>query len=570
MGSFSSPDIAAVSFAVRKHRRLPDPRRQSTELIQQLVDLVDRQRYDLIVPAGDNGLAATSTVYDRLATRVQLGCPPPDIVDLVLCKDQTLAIAGRLGIPIPRSHVLRTAADAERLRGELEWPVFVKPCEKRDTKGFKAQQVDTFNDLAAILARSNPECSVLVQDFCPGYGVGIETLMHKGEAVVLFQHRRLKELPATGGVSVLAVSEPVDSTLAAYAVDLLKAIHWEGPAMVEFRRHPHSHDPILMEVNGRYWGSLPLTCRAGVDIPFYQWQLAHGATPRLPASYRLGVRCRWLAGDVKRLRSVLSGPAAARRSAFPGKRELLRFVADSGPRTHDMTWKLTDPLPATVELAQVAVGTALAIANCSLRWLLPRRLAFHLSRARSLGVGKGCAYLKLLLLRTVFCSRRRRCRTPTHVHRVLFVCHGNIIRSPLAAALMSQRPQFHVRSAGLRAKTGRPADARACCAAKELGLSLDDHAATPLNRALVDEADVIVVMDRLNEVQLLSEYPQARGKLVLLGAFAQARLADDEIVDPYNATLEETRACLRTIKHCISQLAIHLESRRCQCRSTAQ
>ena len=119
--------------------------------------------------------------------------------------------------------------------------------------------------------------------------------------IALFQHRRLKEFPRSGGVSVVAIAEPVDSLLADHAMRLLKALEWEGVAMVEFRVDRPTQRVALMEVNGRYWGSLQLSILAGVDFPWYQWQVAHAQSSDVPVCYRTGVTARWTHGALQRL-----------------------------------------------------------------------------------------------------------------------------------------------------------------------------------------------------------------------------------------------------------------------------
>jgi len=97
----------------------------------------------------------------------------------------------------------------------------------------------------------------------------------------------------------------------------------------------------------------------------------------------------------------------------------------------------------------------------------------------------------------------RRART------VSFICHGNIIRSPFAAAafarLVRERGlRIDVISAGVAARAGEPADPRAAASAAELGAPLDAHRATPLDLGHVHQADVLVVMDRLNLARILA------------------------------------------------------------------
>src|SRR5262249_44329675 len=140
---------------------------------------------------------------------------------------------------------------------------------------------------------------------------------HQGKCIAVFQHRRLKELPHTGGFSVTAVAEAVNDNLLQSSLALLDALRWHGIAMVEYKVDADGR-AVLMEVNGRYWGTISLPILAGLDFPLYHWQLVHGERPAIPERYAVGTRWRWTAGYLGRLYFLL---AKARSSA--SAREIL-------------------------------------------------------------------------------------------------------------------------------------------------------------------------------------------------------------------------------------------------------
>jgi predicted ATP-grasp superfamily ATP-dependent carboligase len=109
-------------------------------------------------------------------------------------------------------------------------------------------------------------------------------LIHEGEPVAIFQHRRLKEVPASGGAAAVAIAEPPELTLVDQALALLRALEWEGVAMFEFRYDRAQRRGFLMEVNGRYWGTVALAIHSGMDFPWYEWQIAHGEKPLVPVN----------------------------------------------------------------------------------------------------------------------------------------------------------------------------------------------------------------------------------------------------------------------------------------------
>jgi len=107
-------------------------------------------------------------------------------------------------------------------------------------------------------------------------------------------------------------------------------------------------------------------------------------------------------------------------------------------------------------------------------------------------------------------------------------------------------------SAGLETTPGKPAHANAKCIGLEHGLSLDLHLTTQLHAKLVNQSDLIVVMEVAQKNRVHRLYPQAKGKVVLLGAFdSQGPL---EVSDPYSGTLDDFRTCLRQIQACCRSL----------------
>jgi protein-tyrosine-phosphatase len=140
---------------------------------------------------------------------------------------------------------------------------------------------------------------------------------------------------------------------------------------------------------------------------------------------------------------------------------------------------------------------------------------------------------------------------------VVFVCHGNILRSAFAAAYCRQlasaagMTNVTVGSAGLHARIGRPADPRGIQAARQSGVDLGDHRAAQLTADLVRDADVIVVMDFTNEAECLAAFPTSRNKLRMLGAFDPEPRRSIDISDPYMQDAETVRRSYEDIATCV-------------------
>jgi protein-tyrosine phosphatase len=132
--------------------------------------------------------------------------------------------------------------------------------------------------------------------------------------------------------------------------------------------------------------------------------------------------------------------------------------------------------------------------------------------------------------------------------KVVVICHGNILRSAFAEGLLKQAvvaqraPGLCVSSAGLHAVPGRSADPRGVAVAREWGVDLTAHRAAMLSAEVVAGADLILVMDLLNAAEMAWHYPEAAGKVFLLGEFDPAWIDDPVIPDPYSGDLDEVRS----------------------------
>ena len=349
------PAMATRSRAIRDFRTVPRPELDPAGFVSQLRDLIRQGGPDLLIPADDQAVVALTEHYREFKNVTQIASPPPEITDLVLDKSSTLNVARECGISVPKTTLISNSVQLPELSSTFPFPWVLKPARKELT----VEEIKSFRVAipAEVVARfpSPREFSppMLLQEYCEGAGVGVELLMHEGECRAAFQHRRLEEVPHTGGVSVTAVAEPLDPVLFEKSLDLLRALRWEGPAMVEFKVNPRDGSAVLMEVNGRYWGTISLPILAGIDFPLYHWQLLHGVAPGVPRQYAIGTKWKWTAGHVWRLHGLL---IAARRSRS-ARQELLRSYSRGSalfdPSVPDPLFSTSDPMPAVFDLVHI-------------------------------------------------------------------------------------------------------------------------------------------------------------------------------------------------------------------------
>ncbi len=292
------------------------------------------------------------------AAGIRVGCAPDDVLQQAFDKRRTFDIATACGVRIPPTRAPESLDAAYAAAAELGYPCVLKSrfSNAWTGSGFIPDRGTTYvkhpDDLAAaVLARRQGDWWPLIQGFVPGRGAGVFALGHAGRGVAWFAHQRLRDVRPSGSGSSLRRSAPLDPRLVAPAERLLAAMRWEGPAMIEFR--DDGGDPCLMEVNGRFWGSLQLAVSAGVDFPRLWLAALAGERPAVPPDYRVGVTLRWLWGDVKRLLYILAGPPPGYPGTYPTRWQGVRELFARQPRgTRLEAWDPADPWPAAGEWVQ--------------------------------------------------------------------------------------------------------------------------------------------------------------------------------------------------------------------------
>lgn len=529
--NFRSP--ALRSRYVRAIHYLPPWISDGKEWLSAATELLRAQRYSLVIPCNETTLLPLQRYGTRLSEFSRLAIPDDRAIAVLFDKHETRELARRVGVNIAAGRLAAVDDTVGKVLSELGSPVVVKPRRSYalETLGLRSK-VDVVGDpirLGRYLDHSNPQETILERYF-PGLGIGVSVLASNGRLLQAFQHHRVREIH---GASFYRCSAPVSSDLVEACRSVIVALAYTGLAMFEFKRNALG-DWILIEINARPWGSMALPLALGIDFPYRWYQLLTMGTETEPVRYRPGVYGRNLVPD---LRNCLIAAEANGRGRIALACIGLRVVYEmrrifTGREVNDVLVR-DDPLPGLIELYEAAEAVI-------------RKATTRISGAR---------IWRRYRARTEVRKLKKTAAKPS----IIFICQGNIYRSPFAAALvrakLPNRPTL-VSSAGLMPQSGRPSPDLAVEVAATHGVDLSAHRSVWLSRQMAESASLLIVFDDIIRHTVFDRYPGLRVPIILLGDVAGL----GEIKDPIDGGVPELRTAYTQIHKSTSKLISHLQS----------
>jgi len=512
----------------------------------EVINVMQRERFDLVIPCSDATVLAVQTHRRELEASGKLYTLSDHAFEVVSDKFKVNDLARAAGVRLPREQFIFTLNDADEVRQSFQLPIVLKPRsslqpefpDERQT----VRKVYAWEEFETCVAQMLTKGPIAAQENVIGQGVGVELLLNQGVPLLEFQHVRLHE-PLRGGGSSYRQSVRVTPALREAALAILAPLKYTGVAMAEFKVNPLTQDWAFVEINGRFWGSLPLAVASRANFPLGLFQLLVEGRVTISSAYRVGICCRNWTQDYfwqgANLRADHADRTLATRPVSKVLGDLL--VTSVTLRERSDTFTLDDPRPGWVEGRRLAA---------QFRQSLVRKCTARLLQSR--------------LIRKLYQHRAQ--RALQNARTILFICKGNICRSPFALRVAQQYwPQGALcRSAGYYPVADRRAPASAVAAAAALGVDLLAHRSTALNSDAIQDADVVFVFDRDDHERVLRQY-HCPGKLHYLGALLPT--GPLWIDDPYG---RDQATFLQTYRQIQQAIAANCEIVKCRAQDSAE
>jgi len=520
---------ALASRYIAQTHRVPYYLDGGADWLRAMQKLLTEHQYALVIPCEERSLLPLYKHQHELPSQCVLAIPSPKALDAFFDKINTRQLATAVGVPIAKGRELAADDTADTLLAGLSLPIIFKQRQSYSWPELyvrtSVKVIQNRSQLESLLSSLDKGCDgFFFEEMFPGRGLGVSVLCHLGEVLQAFEHHRAHEL---GGSSYYRKSAPLDAARLAAVSRMAKAVDYTGLAMFEFKLNESNGEWILLEVNARPWGSLPLPVAVGVDFPYQLYQLLVTNQIQSPVRYRANIYARNVVADLWQMRAASQAVVGSGviKAVFVLKwlAGYARFIIG---REHHDAFDWSDKRPAWVELKQVVQDRLDATDSNRQR----KHLSLPADAVKALA---------------------------NHTHKtgqpatVIFVCQGNICRSPFAQLLaqklfspQSQLIQFE--SAGMLPRNTRHSPDAAITAAATLGVDLGGHQSKCLTDEIVSGAQLLIIFDTINLRALFDRYPDLQCPVSFLGSF-EATDQLNLVNDPEGRSVDSFIECYKLI-----------------------
>lgn len=546
--SFDKKSLAIKSRYINKCYFLNYQAYTEVEWIDELIKISASEKYDIILPCDERSIFPIRDKAEHFPSNTILAIPNDEVIQNLFDKYKTRVLAEQLSIPHAKG-ILTSITDKNyhNISNQVSSKFVIKPIESfKQESLLKRQNVSIITNEDQFIKVKNHSINnekYLIEEFFEGTGEGVSILSYKGIIYYYFAHKRVNE-PKSGGGSSYRMSIPLDLDMANACKKICKATSFSGVGMFEFKRNPITGKWILIEVNARFWGSLPLAIYAGVDFPLYYVKTLinnivsqSDMTPN-NFDYKSNLYARSLSADLFDMKKDFDLDFKNRHYILALNCLLKRilgfyriFINKEKIDTFD--WKDLGPFKEEV------------------------KYIFN-----DLFISKIATKLKFEKIY----SQIRRVKDKTILTRksnlnIKFVCYGNIMRSPFAEKYLLGKVKdmnIKVSSYGFHSQDNRCCPTDSIVAARRHDIDLKNHRSKRLLQSDLQVDDIVIVFDNKN-LDTIERYYNCTNVVMLSDLLPSQYNHYKEILDPYGNGMEALEECYNLIAIAINQLVSQIK-----------
>jgi len=506
--------------------------------LDELLKIVSNKHYDIVLPCDERAIFPIYENQNLFPSTCALAIPNKAVIAHLFDKNTTKALAKSLSVPVAKGDILKIKAlGYTQLKQSYGGTFVVKPTlsftsdnlAKRQNVGIISSELE----YDAYTHYVTQDDEFLVEEYFSGVGEGVSVLAINGKIQHAFAHTRVNE-PRAGGGSSYRKAINIDDGMLEACQKLCKATEYTGVGMFEFKKNYALQRWILIEVNARFWGSLPLAIHAGIDFPYEYASHLLGlkqTTKGINTSYNRNAYARSFSNDLFDSKAEFEFDCRHESKLIACTRLIKRLTSFRRLLTSEKidSYDVDDKQPFFTEVKQffdITIGEKIRKESIN-RHLEMRRLM-------------SCLY-------------------GSEQVTIKFICYGNIMRSPLAAQSLKLLCKqvgltWNIDSFGFHQNQARTSPIECIQEAKKLGIDLQSHRSKWLSQADIDiERDILFIFDAKNK-NILDSYYNTRHVFNLAHFIPSGLGAHLEIHDPYGQGNEVTKKCYLLIVEAVKNI----------------
>lgn len=507
VASWFNHPIASSKFVSAFHL-LPSLELNIQKFKEGFIQLVSERKYKIVLPINDLAVEFLNRYKNELNELIPVGgINEPDVIKYAQDKFQLLNVCRELGMNVPRTTIIYSLDDFHKISDTISYPIIAKPVSSRrvmDNKiyGFTVRKFSNKENLEDFIRERILVIPIMLQDLVHGFGIGFNFLAKDGDVLAYYLHERINE-PKGGGESSYRKTVVNDSyDCVNQAKQLIKKIKWNGVGMLELK--VSNGQAYVMELNGRFWGSIELGIFAGMEIPY--WQMSNYLENK----------------------NLVETPVVNKRLVYARnfRNDTLQMVKQRSLRGF-LKWIVSLPkMMRTNEVVEDSIFRDFKF-RILMWWDIPARAV----SSKFTAWRRGRLPMNLVDLKTS--------------NSILFLCEGNICRSSFAEVYLKKTaPHLVISSAGMQFQSKKMSPLNALKAARHFGVSLEEHVSRYIGDLDLQSFETIICMDRKIYQKLIKLEPGIQQKTFFLHS-------KNEIADPYGRNLDQFILCYQQIKDCL-------------------
>ncbi len=283
--------------------------------------IISYYQIDIIIPTNDySTLLCSDIIFRKDIEPCKIATPPFETLIKGMDKAEITKLSANEGLNTPLTYEISEITDKKT----LEYPLYVKSRTSMaiindfivKSGVIKVNNEDELEKAIDTIQKNIPY--PIVQSAVEGMAWGLDIISKEGELVNYLAHKRIRETNPSGGYSSAVESVKCNAYYVETVSKILKRLNWTGVAMFEFKGNPDDKESYLIEMNTRFWGSLPLAIFAEQNFPVQLIKVLNNE-PVEKKEYKIGIKARWTYADVSHFIKVMKGPKKGETKEYPSK-----------------------------------------------------------------------------------------------------------------------------------------------------------------------------------------------------------------------------------------------------------